>query len=115
LQKHNYICNSIGIDTLSTGAWISFLAECWEMGLINEKDTDGLKIEWGDGEVLVKLTEKIAKLEGIGKWFEEGIQGASKIIGPKSEDLIVHTKNMDYPTHDLRCSVSFGVNYTTGT
>ncbi len=59
-------------------AWISFLAECWEMGLINEKDTNGLKIEWGDGEVLVKLTEKIAKLEGIGKWFEEGIQGASK-------------------------------------
>ena len=113
--KANYICNSMGIDTVSTGAWISFLAECWEMGLINEKDTDGLKIEWGDGAVLVKLTEKIAKLEGIGKWFEEGIQGASKIIGPKSEDLIVHTKNMDYPAHDPRCSVSFGVNYATGT
>jgi aldehyde:ferredoxin oxidoreductase len=42
----------MGIDTISTGAWISFLAECWEKGLINENDTDGIKIEWGDGETL---------------------------------------------------------------
>jgi aldehyde:ferredoxin oxidoreductase len=115
IAKANDICNRLGVDTISTGAFISFLAECWEKALISEKDTNGLKIEWGNGEVLIELTKQIAQLKGIGKWFKEGIQGAAKIIGPKAENFIVQVKNMDYPAHDPRCFLSLGVNYATGT
>lgn len=115
IAEANDICNRMGIDTISNGAFISFLAECWEKGLINEKDTGGLKIEWGDGKVLIELTKQIAQLKGIGKWFKEGIQGAAKIIGPETKDIIVQVKNMDYPAHDPRCFLSLGVNYATGT
>ena len=111
----NDICNRMGIDTISNGAFISFLAECWEKGLINEKDTGGLKIEWGDGKVLIELTKQIAQLKGMGKWFKEGIQGAAKVVGPEAEDIVVQVKNMDYPAHDPRCFLSLGVNYATGT
>jgi len=111
----NEICNRMGIDTISTGAFISFLAECWEKGLIGDKDTNGLAIEWGNGKVLIELTKKIALLEGIGGWFKEGIKGAARFIGPKTKDLIVQVKNMDYPAHDPRCFLSLGVNYATGT
>jgi len=111
----NEICNRMGIDTISNGAFISFLAECWEKGLIDEKDTDGLVINWGDGKVLIELTKKIALLNGIGEWFKDGIQGAAKIIGPETKDIIVQSKNMDYPAHDPRCFLSLGVNYATGT
>lgn len=114
--KANDICNRMGTDTISTGAWISFLAECWEKGLIDENDTGGLKIEWGDGELLVELTEKIAKLEGIGSWFKKGIIGAAHKIGfDKTKDIICQVKNMDYPAHDPRNSASLGVNYATST
>jgi len=111
----NEICNRMGIDTISNGAFISFLAECWEKGLINEKNTDGLVIKWGDGKVLIELTKQIAQLKGIGKWFKEGIQGAAKIIGPETKDIIVQVKNMDYAAHDPRHYLSLGVNYATGT
>jgi len=111
----NDICNRMGIDTISNGAFISFLAECWEKKLIDEKKTDGLAIEWGNGNVLIELTKKIALLEGIGGWFKEGIIGAAKIIGPEAKDIIVQVKNMDYPAHDPRCFLSLGVNYATGT
>ena len=115
IVKANDICNRMGIDTISTGAWISFLAECYEKGLIDQKDTRGIAINWGDGKVLVELTEKIARLEGIGELFKDGIIGASEKIGPETRDLIVHVKNMDYPAHDPRCHLAAGLNYATGT
>jgi aldehyde:ferredoxin oxidoreductase len=115
ITKANDICNRMGIDTISTGAWVSFLAECYEKKIINEKDTGGIAINWGDGKVLVQLTEKIAKLEGIGAYFKEGIVGAAQRLGPKTEDLIVQVKNLDYPAHDPRCHLAAGLNYATGT
>ncbi|GAB4114077.1 MAG: aldehyde ferredoxin oxidoreductase family protein [Candidatus Caldatribacteriota bacterium] len=115
IAKANDICNRMGIDTISTGAWVSFLAECYEKKLINEKNTEGIAVNWGDGRVLVQLTEKIAKLEGIGAYFKEGIVGAAKRISPMAEDLIVHVKNLDYPAHDPRCHIAAGLNYATGT
>jgi len=115
IAKANDICNRLGVDTISTGAFISFLAECWGKSIIGKKDTNGLEIKWGNGKVLIELTKQIAQLEGIGKWFKKGIKGAAKIIGSKAEDLIVQVKNMDYPAHDPRCYLSLGVNYATGT
>jgi len=115
IAKANDICNRMGIDTISTGAWVSFLAECYEKGLINKEDTEGLEINWGKGEVLVELTKKISQLFGIGSWFKEGIVGAAEKIGPETKELIVHVKNMDYPGHDPRCFIAAGLNYATGT
>jgi aldehyde:ferredoxin oxidoreductase len=115
IAKANDICNRMGIDTISTGAWISFLAECYEKKIINKEDTAGIEVNWGDGKVLVQLTEKIAKLEGIGQYFKEGIIGAAKRIGSGTIDSIVQVKNMDYPGHDPRCFLAAGLNYATGT
>ncbi len=115
IAKANDICNRLGVDTISAGAFISFLAECWEKSLISKEDTNGFEIEWGNGEVLIELTKQIAQLKGIGKWFKKGIKGAAKIIGPEAEENIVQVKNMDYPAHDPRCFLSLGVNYATGT
>ncbi len=115
ISKANDICNRMGIDTISVGAWVSFLAECYEKGIITKQDTDGIEVNWGDGRVLVQLTEKIARLEGIGEYFREGIVGAAERIGSGTEDSIVHTKNMDYPGHDPRCFIGAGLNYATGT
>jgi len=114
--KANEICNKFGIDTISTGAFIGFLMECYEKNIITKEDTNGLEIKWGSGEVLVELTKQIARLEGIGKLFKEGITGASQRIGEKeTKDLIVHVKNLDLAAHDPRAVFGIAVNYATGT
>jgi len=105
----------MGIDTISTGAWVSFLAECYEKKLIDKEDTEGIEVNWGNGKVLVQLTEKIAKLEGIGEYFKDGIVGAAQKIGHDTLDLICQVKNMDYAAHDPRCHLGAGLNYATGT
>jgi len=116
IVKANDICNRWGIDTISTASFIAFLTECYEKGIIDKEYTGGIEIEWGNGEVLVELTEQIARLEGLGKLFEKGIVGASQKIGEEeTKDIAVHVKNMDLPAHDPRAIFGIAVNYATGT
>ena len=115
VAKANDICNREGIDCVSAGAYTGFLMECFEKGLITEKDTGGLAIEWGDGDVLIKVVKQIAAGEGLGELFSEGIVGAAQEIGGGAEDLIVHVKNLDFPAHDPRAVFGLSVNYATGT
>lgn len=113
--RANDRANRQGIDTVSCGAYIGFLMECFEAGWITTADNDGKAIRWGDGEALVDLTDKIARLEGIGRLFEKGILGAAAAIGHDSEKITVQVKNLDFPAHDPRAVFGLGVNYATGT
>jgi len=81
--------------------------------LIDKEDTEGIEVNWGDGKVLVQLTEKIAKLEGIGQYFKEGIIGAAKRIGSNAMDSIVHVKNLKHPGY-LFCQDTFYVGTIKG-
>lgn len=113
IVKANDLCNRYGIDTISTGAFIGFSMECYERGLVTQKDTGGLEIKWGDGQVLVKLVTQIGERKGFGALFANGIVDAAKIIG--AEDMAVHVKGLDIPGHDPRAFFSLAVNYATGT
>ena len=65
VQKAYDICNRHGIDTISAGGVISFAMECFEAGLINEKDTDGIRLTFGNGEALLAMLEKIMQAGGV--------------------------------------------------
>ena len=115
VAKANDICNREGIDSVSAGAFVGFLMECYEKGLITRKDTGGLEIKWGDGDVLVAVVKQVASGEGLGELFSEGIVGAAKRIGGGAEELTVHVKNLDFPAHDPRAVFGLAVNYATCT
>ena len=51
----NHLVNKYGLDTLETGGLIAWAMELYEKGIIDDNDTAGLKLEWGDSEVLFKL------------------------------------------------------------
>ena len=98
----NDICNRAGVDTISTGGTVGFAIECYEKGLITEKETDGLKLEWGNAELIVNLTKKICNIEGnFGRLFGNGIRCASDII-PGSEELAMHVNGQELPAHDAK-------------
>jgi len=109
--KANDICNSYGIDTISTGAMVAFAMECYEKGLISKKDSDGIKLSWGNPEAIVKLTEKIAKGEGFGKNFSFGLERASKAIGKGAEEFAMHVRGEAIAMHDPRFEPAMAVIY----
>ena len=55
-----------GIDTISLGGIVAFVMELYQKKMISKTDLDGIEAQWGSGDALVRLTEMIAKGEGIG-------------------------------------------------
>ncbi len=107
--KCNEICNKYGIDTISTGTCVSFALEAQENNLIKKKRKD--KLEWGNEESIVKLTEEIAKKEGLGKNFSDGVKSASSKIGNEAEKFAMDVGGQEVPMHDPRNSLCFGLAY----
>jgi len=114
IVKANDICNRYGIDTISAGGIIGLLMECYEKGWITEKDTDGIKMSWGNTEALISTVEKIALRTGFGNILAEGLKATAKWIGEEAENAAVHVKGLDFPGHDPRAFFSMLVNYATG-
>jgi len=86
----NDICNHYGIDTISAGTTIAFAIECYENGLINKADTDGIELTWGNHQAIVAMTEKIARREGFGDILADGVKVAAERIGRGTEQYAVH-------------------------
>ena len=64
--------NDYGIDTLEVGSMIAWAMELYEKGIITDKDTDGLKLEWGNDNAVIEMIKKIAFREGLGDILAEG-------------------------------------------
>ena len=93
--------NDLGIDSISTGAVISYAMECYEKGLISTKDTDGLKLTWGNIDAILTLVDNIANRKGFGDLLAEGVKRAAEQI-EGSEDYALHVKGMEVPTQGVR-------------
>lgn len=115
ISKANDLCNRLGLDTISAGSYVGFTMECFEKGLVTEKDLNGSKAIWGDGEFLLELIGQIGHREGFGALFAKGIRPAAEEIGGGAKDLTVEVKNLDFPAHDPRTYFSLAINYATST
>jgi aldehyde:ferredoxin oxidoreductase len=107
----NEICNKAGLDTISTGAAISFAIECYENGIISKKDTDGLEMTWGNHAAIVAMTEKIAKGEGFGAILKDGTRKAAERIGKGSEKYAINVGGQDLPAHDPKLGFHYATTY----
>jgi aldehyde:ferredoxin oxidoreductase len=109
--KANDICNRYGIDTISTGTAIAFAMECYENGLINRNEADGLDVAWGNAETIVALTEKIARREGFGAVLADGPAIAAQRIGKNSAKYVMAVRGKGMPFHDPRMSPAGGTAF----
>ena len=62
----NHLVNTYGLDTLETGSMIAWAMELYEKGILTDKDTDGLKLEWGNDEAVIEMIHRIAERKGLG-------------------------------------------------
>ncbi len=108
----NHLCNRHGIDTISAGVTIAYAMHLYEKGVLDEKKA-GMKIEWGDGEAIVKLVEMIVSREGIGNLLAEGALRVGKELGADLEE-VAHVKGLEIPMHDARAYTGMAISYATG-
>ncbi len=107
----NQLCNMYGVDTISCGATIAFAMECYEKGLITDKDTEGLDLKFGNSEVIPVLIKKIGKREGIGNLLAEGSFKAAQKIGEEAIPLSMSVKGQEMPAHMPQFKQSLAVIY----
>lgn len=104
IVKAGYICNRMGLDTISTGQTIASAMEWFEKGLIDKETTGGIDLSFGNAEAMVKMTEMIANREGYGDILAEGSLRASRIIGPEAEKYVFQVKGMELASCGVRAS-----------
>lgn len=109
--KANEICNKYTMDTISGGAMIAFAMECFEEGIITEKDTAGLKLNFGNSEAALELLEMIALRKGIGDILAQGYPRAISIWGEACRKFAIQVKNQAFPAHMPRVKPSMALMY----
>lgn len=109
-----YLCNKYGLDTISTGALMAFVMECFEHALVSKDDLEGLEPRWGDEASMTALITLIVERRGMGRLFGEGVRQAAAVIGNGAEAFAVHVKGLEGPAHDPRSGKALGITYATG-
>lgn len=108
--KANYLCNDLGMDTISAGATIACAMELFEKGAITEEQA-GCRLRFGDGEVLVEMMRKIGRREGFGDVLAEG---SARVAGKfHRADLFMGSKGQEFPAYDPRGVFGMGLQYAT--
>jgi aldehyde:ferredoxin oxidoreductase len=95
MLKVNATCNQMGLDVDAAGGPIGWAMECYQRGILTEKDTDGLKLQWGDAGVALELIRKICYREGFGNILAEGCARAADLVGRDSAYYALHIKGQD--------------------
>jgi len=111
IAKANELCNMHSLDTISTGAAIAFAMECYENGLISKKDTGGIELKFGSKDAIVRLTEMIARREGVGNVLAEGVARAAQQIGGDAQNCALTVKGKEVPMHEPRAKTGVGLAY----
>src|SRR5512139_1805694 len=78
----NQICNENGVDTIACGATIAFAMECYEKGIINDAQTGGIKLKFGDADAMLAALQQIVTNSGpLGTVLSQGSERAARIWG----------------------------------
>ena len=95
--------DSLGMDINEAGWVIAWTLECYEKGILTQKDTDGLEMKWGNAGAIRSMLNKIAKREGFGDVLAEGVRKAAEKVGGLTPILAVTTMKGNVPrSHDHR-------------
>ncbi len=106
ITQANYLCNKMGIDTISCGGSIACGMELKQKGLLKNES-----LKFGNSESLKDMVVKIAKNEGIGAEIGNG----SAILAEKynSPETAIHVKGLELPAYDPRGAIGHALGYAT--
>ncbi|MFX0132676.1 MAG: aldehyde ferredoxin oxidoreductase family protein [Candidatus Hodarchaeota archaeon] len=112
ILKANYLCDDLGMDTISSGVIIGFVMECYERGIITRKDTEGLDLKFGNYKAALELLELMAHKKGFGASCAQGVKKMAKSLGHNTEHFAIHCKGLEFPAYDPRAGWSTTITYS---
>ena len=110
VSKAGFICNEMGMDTISAGAAIACAMELYEKGYLTEKEV-GMPLNFGNSEAVIKLTEDTALRRGFGNVLAEGSYRLAKRYG--HPEFFMGSKKLDFASYDPRGLQGMGLGYAT--
>lgn len=107
VAKANYLCDDLGLDTISMGNTLGFLMKLSEIGEIDQD------VSFGDGDKVREIIRKTAFREDIGQIAAQGV----KRLGDRfdKEELAVHVNGLSPPAYDPRALKGMGLGFYTST
>jgi aldehyde:ferredoxin oxidoreductase len=105
ITEANYLCNDLGMDTISAGSTIACAMELTEKGYL---DSD---LRFGRADLLVKTVEDIAYRRGIGDELAEGSARLAEKCG--APELSMSVKKLEMPAYDPRGMQGQGLLFAT--
>ena len=110
ITKANYLCNELGLDTISTGLTIACAMELAEKGILPAADV-GRPLRFGDADAVIALIRQAAYRQGFGDLIAEGSYRLASHYG--HPELSITAKKLEFPGYDPRGSKGMGLLYAT--
>ena len=112
ITEANFLCNELGMDTISAGVTIACAMELYEKGFIPKEDLkNGPELKFGNSEAIVYYTRAIGLREGIGDKLAEGAYRLSLMY--KHPECAMTVKKQELPAYDPRGAQGHGLQYAT--
>jgi len=110
VTKANYLCNELGLDTISIGMTLACAMEMVEKGVLPQDDV-GRSLRFGDADAVIDLIGKTAYREGFGDALAEGSYRLAEMYG--RPEFSITAKRLEFPGYDPRGAKGMGLLYAT--
>jgi aldehyde:ferredoxin oxidoreductase len=110
----NDLCDLLGMDTISMGVTLAFVAEALERGWLTPAEV-GVPFGWGDWRGMLALIEMTARREGFGARLAEGAWRLAESVHPEGTNLVYAVKRLELPAHSARALKGLSIGYATAT
>ncbi|MBU4121316.1 MAG: aldehyde ferredoxin oxidoreductase family protein [Proteobacteria bacterium] len=110
----NHVCDLMGMDTISLGITLSFVAECLEKGVVTEADLGG-RVDFADGPGMVELVKLTARREGIGRRLALGSARLCEQFGKDAYKYLHTVKGLEVAGHSPRGIREMSLGYAVST
>ncbi|MCP4718320.1 MAG: aldehyde ferredoxin oxidoreductase, partial [Desulfobacteraceae bacterium] len=98
----NYLCDELGIDTISGASVAAFAIECFEKKLITLEQI-GKEIKFGNLESIVYLLNLMSlRQNDLGDLLACGVKTASETIKHGSQSFAIHVKGLEWTGYECR-------------
>jgi len=110
----NDLCDLLGMDTISMGVTLAFVAEALERGWLDPAAL-GVPFGWGDWRGMLALIERTARREGFGDRLAEGAWRLASSLHPEAPNAVYAVKGLELPAHSARALKGLSIGYATAT
>jgi aldehyde:ferredoxin oxidoreductase len=106
------LCDTFGLDSMSTGGVIGFAFEAVEKGIIEPPPK--VNLSFGSVAGAEYLINAIATQENdLGRLLGQGVSRAAACLGKNAEDFALHVKGLEVPGWAPRGTPGMGLAYMT--